>query len=302
MTSKNILITGGNGLIGRELSRELFKRGHTISLLSRTPNPDLPLKTWLWDVENDEIDPESIDAIDVIIHLAGAGVAEKRWTDSRKQEIIDSRVKSIQLIYKLLADRPNKVSTIISASATGFYADRGDELLTENSLPGNDFLANCCVEWEAAVDDAAMMGLRVVKFRTGVVLTKYGGALPQLVHPIELYVGSALGSGKQWVPWIHWRDVVDMYVFAVENDTLAGVYNMVSPAPVTNQQLIKAIAHRLHKPLWAPRVPAFVLKAIMGEMSTVVLASTRVAAEKIESEGFVFKYPGINDALAEIYH
>ncbi len=161
-------------------------------------------------------------------------------------------------------------------------------------------MAKCCVEWENAVDKGKAMGLRVVKFRTGVVLD-IEGALPKMTAPVKLFVGAALGNGKQWVPWIHWQDVVNMYLYAIENENFTGVYNMAAPNPVTNKQLTKAIAKQLRRPLWAPNVPAFVLKLIMGEMSTIVLGSTKVSAQKIEDEGFKFKFPDIAMALNEIY-
>ena len=299
-SKKSILLTGGTGLIGIKLTEKLLAKGWQVSHLSRSPGKNPQVKTFLWDVNKGEIAPACIDGVDVVVHLAGAAIADKRWTDERKKEIIDSRAKSIRLIYNLLGTKKHQVSSIVSASAIGYYSDRGDELLTEESPPNTDFMARCCVEWENAVDEGQKLGLRIVKFRTGVVLS-VDGALKLMAQPIKLYVGSPLGSGKQWVPWIHWQDVVDLYMLGIENENFAGVYNQVAPNPVTNAQLTKAIAEQLHKPLWAPKVPAFVLKLIMGEMSTIVLGSTKVSAQKIEDVGFKFKYPEITAALAEIY-
>jgi uncharacterized protein (TIGR01777 family) len=298
---KNILITGGTGLLGKQLTDALIIKGHNVSHLSRRPGSNAVVKTFLWDVNKGSIDPECIDGIDTIIHLAGEGIAEKKWTEERKKQLIESRTKSIGLVYGLLRSKPHKVKHIISASATGFYSDRGDELLTETSPPAHDFLAECCIRWEKAVDEGAELGLRILKFRTGVVLTQDGGALPQMAMPVKLFVGSSLGSGKQWVPWIHHRDVVEMYLMGIENESLSGVYNMVAPNPVTNAQLTKAIAKQLHRPLWAPRVPAFALKLLLGEMSLVVLGSTKVSSAKIEKAGFKFSYPTEEAALKEIY-
>ena len=300
MNSKHILLTGGTGLIGITLTKQLLANGYQVSHLSRKPGNDPQVKTFLWDVNKGEIDEHCIEGVDIIIHLAGAGIADKRWTDERKKEIIDSRTKSISLIYQLLSTKKHKVNSIISASAIGYYSDRGDELLTEDSPPNSDFMASCCIEWEKAVDEGKKLNLRIVKFRTGVVLNN-GGALKQMALPVKLYVGSPMGSGKQWIPWIHWLDVVDMYLFAIENEDFTGVYNMVTPNPVTNKQLILAIAKQLHKPLWAPNVPAFLLKLLLGEMSTLVLGSTKVSAQKIEDAGYKFKYPDIAPALKEIY-
>ena len=298
--SKRILLTGGTGLIGSNLTRQLLAKGYSVNHLSRTPGNNPKVDTFLWDVEKGEIDEQCIDGVSQIVHLAGAGIAEKRWTDERKKVIIDSRTKSIGLVYELLKKRPNHVKSVISASAIGYYSDRGDELMTEESSPSTDFMAKCCVEWESAVDKGKDLNLRIVKYRTGVVLDN-GGALAQLALPVKLYVGSPLGNGKQWVPWIHWQDVIDMYLHAILDINFTGTYNMVAPNPLTNEQLTKAVAEELHKPLWAPKVPAVFLKLLLGEMSTVVLGSTKVSAQKITDAGFVFKYPDIASALKEIY-
>jgi uncharacterized protein (TIGR01777 family) len=298
---KHILITGGSGLLGLQLTERLLTGGYQVSHLSRSGGKDPRVTTYLWDVDKNEIDGDCINEVDIIIHLAGAGIADKRWTDERKRLLIESRTNSIRMIYGLIKNKPNQVNTVISASATGYYSDRGDELLTENSEPANDFLGTCCFEWEKAVDEGMDLGLRVLKFRTGVVLDKKGGALPQLALPVKLYAGSPLGSGRQWVPWIHHQDVTGMYLHGIENPELNGVYNMAAPNPVTNRQLTVAVAKQLHKPLWLPKVPAFVLKLLLGEMSLVVLGSTKVSAKKITDAGFMFKYPKISEALNEIY-
>ncbi|MDB5015682.1 MAG: hypothetical protein JWQ84_514 [Mucilaginibacter sp.] len=297
---KHILLTGGTGLIGINLIKQLLLKGYRVSNLSRSPGTNARVKTYLWDVHKGEIDAQCIDDVDIIVHLAGAGIADERWTEERKIALIESRTRSIELIYELLLTKKNAVKSVISASATGYYSDRGAELMTETSLPSNDFMAKCCIEWEQAVDKGKNLGLRIVKFRTGVVLDN-GGALAKLAMPVKLIVGSPLGSGKQWVPWIHWQDVIEMYLYAIENDDFTGVYNMVAPNPVTNKQLTQAIAKQLHKPLWLPNVPALFLKLLLGEMSTIVLGSTKVSAQKIEDAGFKFKYSDITSALKEIY-
>ena len=301
MDSKSVLITGGSGLLGRQLTNELLAKGYEVSHLSRKPGKDVRVKTFLWDIEKNEIDNSCVDSIDAIIHLAGAGIADKRWTDERKKLLIESRTKSIALIYTLLKNKVNQVNTVISASGIGYYSDRGDELLTEDSPPAHDFLGTCCVKWEQAVDEGEELGLRVLKFRTGVVLTADGGALPQLALPVKLGVGSPLGNGKQWVSWIHPRDVIDMYMLGLQNDHLKGVYNMAAPQPVTNKDLVKAVARQLQRPLWAPKVPAFILKLLLGEMATLVLGSTKTSVQKIEDAGFKFSYPDITSALKQIY-
>jgi len=300
MNQKTILLTGGTGLIGSSLTRQLLDKGYTVSHLSRSPGKDPAVNTFLWDVHKGQIDAHCIDRVDMIIHLAGAGIADERWTEDRKKELIDSRTKSIQLIYSLLKTGKHQVKTVISASAIGYYSDRGEELMTEDSPPFNDFMARCCIEWEAAVDEGKQLALQIVKFRTGVVLDK-AGALAKMAMPVKLYVGAPLGSGRQWIPWIHVQDVVGMYLFAIDNEDFEGIYNMVAPNPVTNMQLTQAIAKQLHKPLWLPKVPAFLLKLLLGEMSTIVLGSTKVSSKKIEAAGFKFSYPEVSSALRQIY-
>jgi uncharacterized protein len=300
MNQKRILITGGTGLIGHSLTKLLLEKGYHVSHLSRNPGEDPQVATFLWNVSKGQIDEHCIDGVHTIVHLAGAGIADKRWAKKRKQEIVDSRTKSIQLIYNLLRNKKHSVKAVISASGVGYYSDRGDELMRETDDPANDFLGKCCVAWEKAVDEGCDLGLRVVKFRTGVVLDK-GGVLEKLAMPIKLYVGSPLGTGEQWLSWIHLKDVISMYLSGIENEKLSGAYNMASPNPLTNKVLTQAVAKQLRKPLWAPKVPAFVLKLLLGEMSTVVLGSTKVSSKKIESAGFQYKYPEIEDALRDIY-
>jgi len=299
--NKHVLITGGTGLIGKSLTISLLNLGYQVSHLSRESGNNPNVKTYLWDINKGEIDEHCLDGVDTVLHLAGAGIADKRWTDKRKAEIIESRTRSIGLIYLLIKNNPNKVNTVISASATGYYSDRSDELMTEESEPNTDFMAECCIAWEKAVDEGRSLGLRLLKFRTGVVLNKDGGALPQMAMPVKLGLGSSFGKGKQWLPWIHWQDVVDMYLYGIENINLTGVYNMVAPNPVTNKQFTRAIATQLHHPLWLPNVPSFVFKLLLGEMSIIVLGSTKVSAKKIEKEGYLFKYSILAEALKEIY-
>lgn len=301
MQQHHVLITGGNGLIGRQLTNALLEQGHKVSHLSRKPGNTAQVNTFIWDITKQQIDERCIDGVDTIIHLAGAGIADKRWSAKRKKELINSRTASIRLIYQLLQQRPHQVNTVISASATGYYSNRGDEVLTEQSAPAHDFLGTCCIEWEAAVDEGKALGLRIVKYRTGVVLSTAGGALPQLARPVKLGMGAPLGSGCQWIPWIYIKDVTAMYLMAVNNGSVEGVYNQTAPEPVTNKQLTQAVAKQLKKPLWLPSVPGFLLKLIFGEMSLVVLGSTRAIPQAIKQHHFNFGYPVITDALKDIY-
>jgi len=297
----NILITGGSGLVGKKLTAALLAKGYTVSHLSRKTGNNPNVRTYLWDVKTGEIDANCIRDIDTIVHLAGEGIADKKWSDERKTELIRSRTKSITMIYNLLKTKPNRVKNIVSASAIGYYSDRGNELMYEESPPADDFIADCCVKWEHAVDAGLEIDLRVLKFRTGVVLDADGGALPQMAAPIKYNFGTVLGSGQQWTPWIHMQDVIDMYLMGIENTSLSGAYNMVAPYPVTNEHLTHAIAQQLNKSIWLPHVPAFALKLALGEMSTVVLGSTKVSASKIEKAGYHFKYVTVEDALKDLY-
>lgn len=299
--SKHILITGGTGLLGKKLTKRLLDNGYAVSHLSRSPGTDARVATYLWDVSKGQIDKHCIDGVDTVIHLAGTGIADKRWTDERKKEIIETRTKSIALVYEVLRKNPHSVTSVISASGVGYYSDRGDEIMTETCSPAHDFMGRCCVEWENAVSEGEKLGLRVVKFRTGVVLSTRGGALPKLGAPVKFGLGAALGNGKQWMPWIHERDAVNMYLFAINNSELTGVYNMAAPDPATNKQLTKAIAEVLKRPFWLPNVPAFALKLALGEMSTVVLGSTNTSAKKIKAAGFSFSYPDLIEALKDLY-
>ncbi len=301
MNSKHILLTGGTGFIGSKLTRLLLYKGYTVSHLSRKPGNDARVKTYLWNVSKEQIDERCIDGVAIIVHLAGADIGGKRWTKQRKKEIIASRTKSIALIYELLKKKKHNVNSVISASATGYYGDCGDEFATEESVHGNDFLSNCCEQWEQMVDEGRLLGLRVLKFRTGVILAANGGALKKIALPIKYSMGSPLGSGKQWIPWIHEQDAINMYLFGIENENLNGVYNMVAPNAVTNEKLTYAIAKQLQRPLWLPNVPVFILKLLLGEMSDIVLTSTKASAKKIQQVGFTFKYTEIDGALKEIY-
>jgi uncharacterized protein len=299
--SKHILLTGGSGFIGKHLTQILLDQGFTVSHLNRSKGRDMRVRNCMWDITKGQVDEDCLTGVDVIVHLAGAGVAEKRWTESYKKEILDSRVKSIGVLYDLMKRKKHNVHAIISASGISYYGNRGDELLTEESAEGEGFLAKVSEEWEKAVDRGTEMGLRVVKFRTGVVLHKKNGALPKLAGPVKWGMGSPLGDGSQWMPWIHWHDVIKLYLYAVMHTRLEGTFNMVAPNPVTNKQFVKVLGKQLHRPLWAPNVPAFVIKMMVGEMSSMVLDSTRASSQKIIDNGFKFDHPDLEETLKEIY-
>ncbi len=298
---KNILITGATGLVGKQLVSHLKNQGYKISILSRKKINIPEVNVFVWDVEKQIIDAKAFKGIDAIIHLAGAGIADKRWTAKRKAQIIDSRVKSAQLLFKTIRETGSKVTTFVSASAVGYYGDREDEFLSENSDPGIGFLSECCIKWEAAADEGINMGIRVVKVRSGLILSEKDGALAAMARPIKFFVGAPLGSGKQWMPWIHVDDIVGIFAKAVEDEAMQGAYNAVAPYPVTNKLLTKRIAWHLSRPVWPIHVPKGVLMNILGELSILALMSTNTSAQKILDAGYQFKYLDLDEALKEIY-
>jgi uncharacterized protein (TIGR01777 family) len=299
---KHILITGATGMIGTELLKALQKEGHTISVLSRKRIKIKDAQVFLWDVYRQKIDAGCLDQVDTIVHLAGENIAEKKWTKERKLQIIDSRVLSTELLYKTIRETPNQVKAFISASAVGYYGDCGEEILTEESDNGYGFLAECCEKWENAVDKGKELNLRVVKIRTGFILKKNEGGLAAMDKPIRFFAGAPLGTGQQWVPWIHIKDIVRIYLFAISNPEMQGAYNACAPYPVTNETLTKVIAHALKRPVWPFKVPETFLNAILGEMSTVALMSTNTSAQKLLDSGFTFNFTQLDTALKDIYH
>jgi uncharacterized protein (TIGR01777 family) len=300
--NQHILLTGATGMLGKDLIEMLLKQGHTVSVLSRKARQINQVKVFLWDVYKQQIDAKCLEGVDSIIHLAGENISKGKWTDQRKKEIIDSRVLSTQLLYQTIAETKNQVKNFISAAAVGYYGTRGDEILTEESNPGHNFLAKCCIQWEKAVDQGQQLNLRVVKIRTGVVLSKDEGALEAMAKPIRFFAGAPLGNGKQWIPWIHYQDMTQIYLFALNNESLTGAYNASAPFPVTNKAITKAIAKQLHRPVWPFSIPRKALELILGEMSSLALNSTNTSAQKILSSGFKFKYTHIDQALADIYN
>lgn len=298
--AKKILITGASGLVGTELKKQLLSKGFVVNTLSRTKSDDP--NTYVWDVYKQEIDTKCFIGVDAIVHLAGEPVADKKWTAERKKQIIDSRVKSTELLLNSLKTTSNhQVKSFISASAVGYYGDCGGKILTEECGVGHGFLSQCCQLWEEAVDKGENLGLRTIKLRTGIVLSKDGGALPQLSLPVKLFAGSALGTGKQWVPWLHINDMVGMYIHAIENLNLDGAFNACAPYPVTNKTLTKAIAKQLNRPFWPINIPKFAIALLMGERKEAILMSNNTSAQKILNTGYKFEFNRLEEALEEIY-
>ena len=256
--------------------------------------------SFVWDVEAGIIDIDSLEGVETIIHLAGAGVADKRWSKSRKEEILESRIKSTQLLFDTLSKNSNQVKNFISASAIGYYGFGQDEVFVEASPFGDDFLAKVTRAWEEEVDKIAALKIRIAKLRIGIVLSDKGGALVEIAKPIRLGFGSSLGNGKQYLSWIHIDDLCAMFIYAVETAAMQGAYNAVSGEWATNKEMTEAIAKVLSKPLWLPNVPVFVLKIVVGQMAEIVLNGSKVSAEKVKSTGFNFKYPDLNQALKSL--
>ncbi len=296
-----IIITGGTGLVGRFLSKKLKDKGYSVAILGRASQKVAEITTYTWDIYKNEIEKEAIEKADYIIHLAGANISESKWTAKRKKLIIDSRVKSAQLIFEKLKENTKQVKAFISASAIGYYGTIStDKIFSETDAPANDFLGETCRQWEQSADRFEELGIRVVKIRTGVVLAKHGGALAKMITPIKLGIGSAIGNGRQYLPWIHIEDLCDIYIKAIEDTQMNGAYNAVAPDHKTNRDFTETLAHVLRKPLWFPNIPAIVMKIIFGKMSVMLLKGSRVSSEKITNAGYKFKFPNLKGALVNL--
>ncbi len=302
-----ILISGGTGMIGKTLTKLLLKNGYEVIILTRhlpTNNLATPgLSYAIWDITKQIIDNRAIEKADHIIHLAGAGVVDKKWTSAYKKEIQDSRTESSRLLVSTLKNFPNKVKTVASASAIGWYgADAtGTKPFVETETSSKDFLGETCRLWEESVAPVEALEVRLVKLRTGIVLSNSGGALAEFKKPLKLGVAGILGDGKQIVSWIHVDDLCRMYISAIENNNLSGAYNAVAPLPVSNKTLTLELAKQLNGNRFIPlHVPIFVLKIMMGERSVEVLKSNTVSCAKIQQTGFDFIYPDIESALKEL--
>ena len=297
--AKKILITGASGLVGTRLTEMLLENGHQVSHVGRSKKAGR-VPSFVWDVDKNEIEPEALAGVDTIIHLAGAGVAEKRWNENRKKEILESRTKSSALLYNLLKSGNHSVKSFVSASAIGYYGFCLDERIsTEESKPGTDYLAQVTKQWEESVDQISELGLRVTKLRIGIVLSNKGGALQEMARPIRYGAGAPLGTGNQYLSWIHIDDLCALFAKAAEDEKMHGAYNAVCDW-VTNKEITKSIAQILKKPLWLPPVPAFMMRIIVGEMAMIVVNGSKVSSDKIRETSFVFQYADLEKALVDL--
>ncbi|MFT5738532.1 MAG: hypothetical protein ACI9SG_002888 [Maribacter sp.] len=299
-----VLITGATGLVGQELVAQCQAKGYAVNFLTTSKKKLVSQPNYqgfYWNPKAGEIDEKCLMNVSVIINLAGASIS-KRWTSSYKKEVLESRIDTLNMLYEVLdKSKEHKVTSFISASAIGIYPNSVDHYYNEKETAvDNSFLGEVVFAWEKKINEFATLNLRISKVRIGLVMSAKGGALPEIAKPIKYYVGAAFGSGEQWQSWIHISDLARMFLFIAESN-LKGVFNGVSPNPVTNNRLVKEIAKILEKPLFLPNIPKFVMQSILGEMSYILFTSQRVSSKKIEEEGFVFEHQNICNALENIY-
>jgi hypothetical protein len=297
---KSILIAGGSGLIGLHLSRLLRQNGYAVSHLSRKADSLAEFPTYAWQPQTGYLDKRAFENTDALINLAGAGIADERWSAARKRLIIESRTKSNALIANSLVRLPHQIKTYIAASAIGYYGDSGADWVDETSDSGTGFLSESTVAWEKAIEQVAQPNMRKVVLRIGVVLDTEGGALAKMLLPFYARMATHFGNGQQYVSWIHRDDLCHIFKWALETPSVSGLFNAVSPQPVTNLAMTQAIAATKGGGYLSVPTPSFALRLALGEMADVVLNSTRVSAEKIVQAGFSFQFPHIGMALKDL--
>jgi uncharacterized protein len=301
-----VIITGGTGLIGRTLTKILLDKGYKVIILTRDPAGKThgeKISYAAWDIRKKEIDTDAVKKADHIIHLAGAGVVDKKWTEAYKKEIRESRIESSRLIIEALKNTPNSVRTVISASAIGWYGPDHEPVkpFTETDPATDDFLGQTCKLWEESIEPVTSLGIRSVKFRIGILLSNDGGALAEFKKPLHFGIAAILGNGKQVISWIHINDLCRMFIHALENENLHGTYNAVAQQPVSNKTLILTLAKKMRGKFFVPvHVPSFVLKIMLGKRSIEVLKSATVSCNKIMDTGFVLHFNKIGDAMKDL--
>lgn len=300
-----VIITGGTGLIGTALSKFLLSRGYQVIVLTRNPKPKKDSSPGIsyanWDVKEQNINEEVFKKANYIIHLAGAGVADKPWTEKRKREIAESRIKSSDLLVKALRSIPNNIKSVVSASAIGWYQQNKGYQSVETDPPATDFLGETCSAWENAIKPVEGIGKRLVILRTGIVLSNEGGAFPAFSKPIQYGIAGILGNGKQMISWIHIEDLCRLYLEAMVNDTWSGIYNAVAPGPVNNRNFTMMLAKKMKGSFFIPiPVPNFMLRLMLGDRSEEILKNSNISASKIKQQGFQFIYPTIETAFTDL--
>lgn len=298
-----VLITGGTGLLGHRLATLLVEKGYTVNLLSRNKEVPQPYTNcFLWDVDKGVIDESALQNCDYIIHLAGAAVVDNDWTAQRKQEIIDSRVKSVNLLFEKLKYVPNKVKAFLSASAVGYYGMvTQTKPFVETDKPADDFLGECCVLWEKGVHQMETLNIREVMVRIGIVLSSVGGALDKVASLAKFAPVAAIGTGKQAMPWIHIDDLCNIFIKALEDDKMSGPYNAAAPAFDDNTSFSKAVAKQINRPMLPFPAPAFAIRLMYGERADVLLQGSPVSSQKVIDAGFSFAYTNLAEALKDVY-
>jgi uncharacterized protein (TIGR01777 family) len=298
---ETVLITGASGLVGSCLSNKLIEKGYHVATLGRKSEKNPSLQNFSWNIEKKEIDENAFEKVDYIIHLAGANIGQGRWTVKRKKEILDSRIKSAQLLFQKITENKQQLKAFITASAIGYYgAVTTDKIFVETDHPSQDFLGETCRLWEESANRFESLGVRTVKIRTGVVLTYQGGALAKMITPVKIGLGASIGSGKQYMPWIHMDDLCNIYIKALEDNNMHGAYNAVAPEHKTNREFSETLTKVLKKKVWLPNVPAIIVRIIFGKMAELVLNGSRVSSNKLIQEGFQFKFPTLNSALIQL--
>ncbi len=298
---KRIIVAGGSGFIGKKVCQYLQQMGYDISILTRKKRSELSFPQFLWSPENQTLESEALDGVDYILNLAGENIAEQKWSVSRKAEISKSRTDSNQLFFNFLKNENHTVKGYFSAAAIGYYGDRGEEHLNEDSLPsGTGFLSTSCIEWEKSIHSIATLDIPTTWFRLGLVLSMEGGALPQLASPLRFGINPYLGNGNQYYSWIHIQDVCRGIEHCIENK-LTGAINLTAPLPVRNIVLSKLLEHAIGKHGFPFPIPRILLKAILGEKSTLVLDSSYVEPQRLSESGFEFSFPNLSLALQDIF-
>ena len=292
-----ILITGGSGLVGSHLTALLVEEGYAVRHLSRNPKPGSPIHTYKWDIEAGSVDPAALENVDHIIHLSGAGIAEKPWTKGRLRILYSSRVDAATLLRREVEQSGAWPKSFITASGINYYgAETSEHIFTESDPPAEDTVGKLTQAWEEAAD-AWAPHCRVVKLRTAVVLAQEGGALPKLAKPARWGLSAPLGSGKQWMPWVHIEDLAHAYLHAIRNAEMQDAYNLVAPEDVQNQEFMRELAEVFHKPFFVPNVPGFAIHAVLGELSKLILEGSRASNAKLVASGYIFRHPKLRATL-----